>query len=186
MSVKEANGSYHWCVNITVTYGLADVDFEAEWRIYTSVNWATVGSDNGLSRNRRQVNIWTNAGLLFSVHLETNFSEIWIKMQQFSFKEINFQCRMKNGGHFLCADLNVLKYVIGKPWSGPCHGLMITDHSFWLGNWSRPYAYWHQTICYILVTLSQSALYLLFCLFHWSVISDSFIDSPTLYSINCM
>ena len=36
---------------------------EAEWRIYASVNWATIGSDNGLSPGRRQAIICTSAGI---------------------------------------------------------------------------------------------------------------------------
>ena len=47
---------------------LADAYFvyliEAEWRIYASVNYAIIGSDNGLSPGRRQAIIWTNAGIL--------------------------------------------------------------------------------------------------------------------------
>ena len=34
---------------------------EAEWRIYASVNKKIIGSDNGLSPDRRQAIIWTNA-----------------------------------------------------------------------------------------------------------------------------
>ena len=37
---------------------------EAQWRIYASVNYAIIGSDNGLSAVRRHPIIWTNDGLL--------------------------------------------------------------------------------------------------------------------------
>ena len=33
---------------------------EAEWRICASPNYATIGSDNGLSHDRRQAITWTN------------------------------------------------------------------------------------------------------------------------------
>ena len=36
--------------------------FEVEWRIYASLIYGTIGSDNGLSPVRRQAVIWTNAG----------------------------------------------------------------------------------------------------------------------------
>ena len=36
----------------------------AEWHIYVSVNYAIIGSDNGLSPVRRQPIIWTNDGSL--------------------------------------------------------------------------------------------------------------------------
>ena len=37
---------------------------EAEWRIFASVNWATFGSNNGLSPVRRQAIVWTNTDIL--------------------------------------------------------------------------------------------------------------------------
>ena len=48
----------------------------------------TTGSDNGLSPGRRQVIIWTNAGILLIRPLGTNFSEIIIGVQTFSFKKM--------------------------------------------------------------------------------------------------
>ena len=47
----------------------------------------TIGSDNGLSPGRRQTIIWTNAGILLVWSLGTNFSEILIGIQTFSFKK---------------------------------------------------------------------------------------------------
>ena len=47
-----------------------------------------IGSDNGLSPDRRQAIIWTNAGLLLIEPLGTNFSEILIKILTFSFKKM--------------------------------------------------------------------------------------------------
>ena len=38
-----------------------------------------IGSDNGLSRGRRQAIIWTSSGILLIGPLETNFSEILIE-----------------------------------------------------------------------------------------------------------
>ena len=43
---------------------LCQTIIEAEWRIYAAVNYATIGSDNGLSPVRRQTIIWNNAGIL--------------------------------------------------------------------------------------------------------------------------
>ena len=42
-----------------------------------------IGSDNGLSPERRQAIIWTNAGFLLIGPLQTNFSEILIGIQAF-------------------------------------------------------------------------------------------------------
>ena len=60
---------------------------EVEWRIYASVNQVTIGPDNGLSPNRHQAIIWTNADLLSIRTLGINFSEILIEMHIFSFKK---------------------------------------------------------------------------------------------------
>ena len=47
-----------------------------------------IGSDNGLSPSRRQAIIWTNAGILLSGPLGTNFSEILIAIHISSFKKM--------------------------------------------------------------------------------------------------
>ena len=51
-------------------------------------NLTIIGSDNGLSPDRRQAIIWTNAGILLIGPLWTNFSEILIKIITFSFKKM--------------------------------------------------------------------------------------------------
>ena len=51
-----------------------------------------IGSDNGLSPGRRQAIIWTNARILLIEPLGTNFSEVLIGIQIFSFKKM----RLKN------------------------------------------------------------------------------------------
>ena len=50
-----------------------------------------IGSDNGLSPGRRQAIIWTNAGILLIRPLETNFSEILIGVQTFSFRKMELK-----------------------------------------------------------------------------------------------
>ena len=50
-----------------------------------------IGSDNGLSPIHHQSNICTNAGLLSIGPLETNFSEIWIKIKNFSFTKVHLK-----------------------------------------------------------------------------------------------
>ena len=55
------------------------------------MNWVSIGSDNGLLPIRRQAIIWTNAGLLSIGPLGTNFSEILIKIQNFSFTKIHLK-----------------------------------------------------------------------------------------------
>ena len=68
----------------------------------------SIGSDNGLSPDRRQAIIWTNAGLSFFLPLATNFSEILIEILTFSFKKM----RLKMPSAKCCSfrlGLNVLR-----------------------------------------------------------------------------
>ena len=55
------------------------------------VKLTIIGSDNGLSPGRRQAIIWTNAGILLIRPLGTNFSEILIGIQTFSFKKMHLK-----------------------------------------------------------------------------------------------
>ena len=49
------------------------------------------GSDNGLLPGRHQAIIWTNAGILLIQTLGTNFSEILIEINTFSFKKMHLK-----------------------------------------------------------------------------------------------
>ena len=66
-----------------------------------------IGSDNGLSPDRRQAIIWTNAGLLLIGPLGTNFSEILIEFLKFSFKKMRLNVASAKRRPF-CPGLNVL------------------------------------------------------------------------------
>ena len=67
-----------------------------------------IDSDNGLSPDRRQAIIWTNAVILLIGHLGTNFSEILIEILTFSFKKMRFKVSSAKRQPF-CLGLNVLK-----------------------------------------------------------------------------
>ena len=49
----------------------------------------TIGSDNGVSTDRRQAIISTNAGILLIGPLETNLREMLIEINTFSFKKMH-------------------------------------------------------------------------------------------------
>ena len=49
------------------------------------------GSDNGLSPDRRQAIIWTNAGILLIGPLRTNLSEMFIEIHTVSFKKMHLK-----------------------------------------------------------------------------------------------
>ena len=60
------------------------------WVTHICVSRLTIiGSDNGLSPSRHQIIIWTNVGILLIWPLGTNFSEISIKIQIYSFKKMH-------------------------------------------------------------------------------------------------
>ena len=65
-----------------------------------------IGSDNGLSPDRRQAIIWTNAGILSIWPLGTMLSEILIAIHIFSFKKMHL--KMSSGKwQPCCLGLNV-------------------------------------------------------------------------------
>ena len=68
-----------------------------------------IGSDNGLSPGWRQAIIWNNAGLLLIEPLGTNFSEISIEIQTFSFKKMHLNMSSAKWRPF-CLGLNMLTY----------------------------------------------------------------------------
>ena len=67
-----------------------------------------IGSDNGLSPDRRQAIIWTRAGIFIIGPLGTNFSEILTGIQTFSFKKMHLKMSSVKWRPF-CLGLNVLK-----------------------------------------------------------------------------
>ena len=108
-------------------------------------NLTIIGSDNGLSPDRRQAIIWTNAGILKIGPLGTNFSEILSEIHAFSLKKIRLKMSSAKCCSF-CLSLNVLTHwdkvtpydvsvhgrhdIIGSCCSGVLTWLMLNQ--FWL------------------------------------------------------
>ena len=71
---------------------------------YMSVNWVSIGSNNGLLPIRHQAIIFTNVGLLSTGLQGTNFRECLTKIKKpfHSWKEILKYC-LKNGDYFVQA-----------------------------------------------------------------------------------
>ena len=65
-------------------------------------NLTIIGSDNGLSPERRQAIIWTNAGILLIGPLGTNFGEILIQIQTFSLKKMRLKMSSAKCSFRLC------------------------------------------------------------------------------------
>ena len=86
---------HQWWQHTAVAYG-----FTRQQRVnslrpsdaYIFVNKLTIiGSDNGLSPERRQAIIWTSAGILLIESLGANSSEILSAIHAFSFKKIHLK-----------------------------------------------------------------------------------------------
>ena len=104
---KQAVTNQSGCENLSYFHALL-----THWSRVTHIcicKLTIIGSDNGLSPERRQAIIWTNAGILLIGPLGTNFSEILIEIQTFSLKKI----RLKMSSVKCCSfrlGLNVLTH----------------------------------------------------------------------------
>ena len=79
------------------------------WVMHIRISKLTIiGSNNGLAPGRRQTIIWTNDGILSIGPLGTNFSEILIGIQTFSFKKMHLIMSSAKWRPF-CLCLNVLR-----------------------------------------------------------------------------
>ena len=67
------------------------VPISSSCSIYGSLNWVSIGLDNGLSPVWRQAITWTNVHLLSIGPLGTNCSEILIKIQNISFTKMHLK-----------------------------------------------------------------------------------------------
>ena len=97
-----------------------DDDKSSYWSVTELTHWGRVMhicvnkltiiySNNGLSPDRRQAIIWTNAGILLIGPLGTNFSEILIEILTFSFKNMHLKVSSAKQRPF-CLGLNVLTH----------------------------------------------------------------------------
>ena len=88
-------------------------------------NLTIIGSDIGLSPDRRQAIIWTNAGILLIRTLGTNFSEILSEIHAFSFKKMHLKMSSAKWRLFRLG-LNELRVVyfymrrVGPSFLSPC------------------------------------------------------------------
>ena len=89
-----------------------------------------IGSDNGLSPGRRQAIIWTNDGILL---VRTNLSEILIEIHS---RKCFWNCRLRNGGHFILALMCGAASHQPIPWSSMPRDWVLgcVDHWDFSGN----------------------------------------------------
>ena len=89
-----------------------------------------IGSDNGLSPDRRQAIIWTNAGILLIGPWGTNFSEISTVIQTFSFKKMHVKMSSAKWRPF-CFGLNVLTCLLKTRWVDGTPTTEVTPVTTW-------------------------------------------------------
>ena len=94
-----------------------------------------IGSANGLSPGRRQAITWTNAGILLTGPLGTNFSEIVSEIQSSSFKKMHLKMSSVKWRPF-CLGLNVLTSVIFAATHTFCCCYSAHNSSFAIYLWS--------------------------------------------------
>ena len=102
--------------------------------IYASVNWVSIGSDNGLSPDWHEAIISTNAGILLIGSLGTNFSEIRIKIQTVSFMKMHFEMSSEKCCP-CCPGVDELNCQLGEaiwPWIEWVEPIMQGD--YWCGD----------------------------------------------------
>ena len=90
-----------------------------------------IGSDNGLSPDRRQAIIWTNVGILLIGPLWTNFSEILIGIRHFQSRKCIWKCRLRNGVHLSRPQCVKMPIVLRADWPWPSRSnLTVYLHRF--------------------------------------------------------
>ena len=107
------------CVNIFHSNVACPTAILTHWGRVTHIcvsKLIIIGSDNGLSPDRCQTIIWTNAGILLIGPFGTNSSEIFIKILTLSFKKLRLKVSSAKRRPF-CPGLNVLNTEIVC-----CHG----------------------------------------------------------------
>ena len=97
---------YTW-LRYIITYGTSALTHWGRVTYICVSELTTIGSDNGLAPGRRQAIIWNNAGLLLIEPLGTNFSEISVGIQTFSFKKMHLNMSSAKWRPF-CLGLNVI------------------------------------------------------------------------------
>ena len=79
------------CRCIYVSFGLNELTHWGRVMHICVGKLPIIGSDNGLSPGRRQAIIWINDRIFLILPIGTNFSEIPIVMDTFSFKKIHLK-----------------------------------------------------------------------------------------------
>ena len=145
---------------------------EFQWLELTHWGWVThicvckltiIGSDNGLSPDRRQAIFWTNAGILLIWPLGTNFSEMLIEIFTSLFKKMHLKLSSGKWRPF-CLGLNVLK--IRHHDSNPSIGCQVDVSYQLISPWTKWPPFWQTTF---LNAFSWMKKFEFLLKFHWNL-----------------
>ena len=161
-------------------------------------NLTIIGSDNGLSPDRRQAIIWTNAGILLIGPWGTNFSKILIDIQISSFKKIHLKMSSAKWRPF-CLGLNVLTH-----WPLGDMGVIKCNLRTDVTNWVDEHFLWNcsevtteriwskSTLARVMACCQKAPNHYLIIWRHWTKLSwnpiptgikcKHFINSPSVHS----
>ena len=133
-----------------------------------------IGSDNGLSPEQRQAIIWTNVWILLIRLLGTNFNEILIGIQTFSFKKMHLKMASAKWRPF-CLGLNVLNLHL--------HHYKLMNFSSNNSASAEPklITQWKRIFYWFIVFIHISIHYLSFANYFFFFLSNDFYILSTLY-----
>ena len=115
-----------WCTllfNRSKVIGIRGKHTLTHWGLVTHIcvrKLTVIASDNGLSPERRQAIIWTNAGIMLIGPLGTNFSDFFVEIQTFSLKKIRLKMSSAK-----CCSFRVGLNVLTQQVSMDIHSLMM-------------------------------------------------------------
>ena len=132
-----------WCINeflIQKRFNSRPLTMELHFFCFNSLRpsicvgeLTIIGSYNDLSPGRRQAIIWANVGILLIGPLETNFSEILIAIEAFSFKKMHLKILSAKCRPF-CLGLNVLSHWNMNAWKWTSSNVIISMVLYNTGN----------------------------------------------------
>ena len=138
---------------------------------YVYVNRVSIGSDNGMSPIRRQAIIETNAGLLSIGPLGTNFNEILINIENFSFMKVHPKILSAKWRPF-CPGRDKLK------WQDSTSMVVST----WLPGWCASFLAF-------LLGVKEVMLRILYLVWHFDTLAPEQFDEVLLWTFsnaNCL
>ena len=107
---------------------------------YDAQNYISITSNNGLAPSHRQAINWTNADTMSIISLWTNFSEIWIRLQIFSFKNLYLKISSAKGRPFCQASISqwwLSPGCVQLPWATLSHAVLVDILAPECSTWSR-------------------------------------------------